>query len=251
MNITLSVRSEILKMKRTASWYFLSLVATVVPTVFALTVALSPSSAEVNPWTALYVEEFKSLNLLVLPMFTILICTLLPQIEFRNTTWKQVLASPQRFSEVYLSKFMVVQLLLLLFLMLFLLTATICGLITGWVSPLTQLHRYQPDADQILQQTVRTYLSVFGLSVAQFILGMLMKNFIAPVATGFVLWLLGNLLLFEMHGWVARFFPYSLSQMVAFPKYEDQFPATMIISLGWGLLLLGAGYLLFLRKKRD
>jgi len=251
MNLALSLRSEMLKTKRTASWYFVTIIAIAVSAIFVLTVSANDPSNKANLWTAIYTEEFKSLNLLVLPMFTILVCTLLPQIEYRNNTWKQVLASPQKFMQIYLSKFLVVQLLLLLFLFVFLVSAAVCTLLSGTLNPSLQLFDYSPDWPSLAQCTVRTYLSLLSLSVIQFVLGLTMKNFIAPIATGFVLWLVGNLLLFEMHSTLANIFPYSFSAMVVFPKYKASFPMIELGSVGLSVLCLAGGYYLFARVKRN
>ena len=70
MNLAIAFRSEILKTKRTASWYSVTIVAIAVSALFVLTVSANDPSHKANPWTAIYTEEFKSLNLLVLPMFT-------------------------------------------------------------------------------------------------------------------------------------------------------------------------------------
>lgn len=245
MKLAIAVRSEILKTKRTACRYFVPIIAIVVSAIFVLTVSANDPLHPAHPWTAIFNEEFKSLNLLVLPMFTILVCTLLPQIEYRSNAWKQVLASPQKLMQLYFSKFFVVQLLILMFLFLFLLSAVFCTVLNGWANPSLQLFTYSPDWHLLGQYAVRTYLSVLSVSVIQFILGLTMKNFIAPIATGFILWMLGNLLLFEMHSALANFFPYSFSAMVVFPRYDVSFPAVTFTSVGLSIFFLAVGYLFF------
>jgi lantibiotic transport system permease protein len=249
MNLSISIRSELLKTKRTALWYFTLTIAIAVSTIFALTVSANDPSPKMNPWTAIYTEEFKSLNLLVLPIFTILVCTLLPQIEFRSNTWKQVLASPQKLTQIYFSKFLLVQILLFLFLVIFLTSAAVCTLISGIFSPSLQIFQYSVDWHLLLQCTGRTYFSILALSVIQFILGLTIKSFIVPIAVGFILWLLGNVLLFEMHSSLAHIFPYSFSAMTVFPKYNASFPGIEITSVGLSLLCLLGGYFLFAKRK--
>jgi lantibiotic transport system permease protein len=249
MNLAIAFRSEILKTKRTASWYFAIIIAIAVSALFVLTVSANDPSQKVNPWTAIYQEEFKSLNLLVLPMFTILVCTLVAQIEYRNNTWKQVLASPQKLAQIYLSKFMVVQLLLLLFLLVFLLSAGFCTLLGGMISPSMHLFDYSFGWQTLAERAVRTYVSILGLSAIQFVLALIMRNFIAPIAIGFILWLIGNVLLFEMHSPIANVFPYSFSAMTVFSRYDGSFPLVEFTSLGLTVLCLAGGYLFFGRQK--
>lgn len=55
-------------------------------------------------------------GLVFLPLFVILLCTLLPQIEYRNNTWKQVFDSSQTKEAVFLARFLNINRLILLFL---------------------------------------------------------------------------------------------------------------------------------------
>ena len=248
MNLAISFRSELLKTKRTASWYFAIIIAIIVSVIFVLTVAGNDSSPKINPWTAIFNEEFKSLNLLVLPLFTILVCTLLPQIEYRNNTWKQVHASPQKIVHIYLSKFLMVQALLVLFLVIFLASAVLCALLCAIAHPSLLLLETAPDWYALVQKTIQTYVSILAVSVIQFNLGLILKNFIAPIATGFLLWLLGNVLLFEMHSSLTYIFPYSFSAMTAFPQYNGSSLWIGIASAGLSITMLAGGYFLYIRK---
>jgi hypothetical protein len=247
MNLLISLRSEMLKSKRTASWYFTIISAVLIPCLFALTIGLDAHSPQnmKNPLKAIYMEEFKSLNLLVLPMFVILICTLLPQIEYRNNTWKQVFTSPQTMMQVYLSKFLHVQLLILLFLVVFFISTAVSTVVINFIHPAVKLFDYSMEWGLVVMYIVKTYLCIIAVSVVQFITGLKAKGFIAPIAIGFILWVMGNLLIFEMHSSCANVFPYSFSTMVMFSKYEDVMPLVQSNSCGLGCLFLVAGYFIF------
>ena len=89
MNLLISVRSEILKTKRTAAFYLTIIAAALVPFILLLDVCfdgISPENMK-DAFNALLREGFGILSVLIFPMFVILVCTLLPQIEFRNNTW--------------------------------------------------------------------------------------------------------------------------------------------------------------------
>lgn len=91
MNIAISFRSELLKTRRSSIWYACVLIAAVVPVVMLFDVydnkeAISRLAAE--PWQRVYRLGGQMLNILLLPLFTVLVCTLLPQLEYRNNTWK-------------------------------------------------------------------------------------------------------------------------------------------------------------------
>jgi lantibiotic transport system permease protein len=90
MNTFTAFRTELLKSKRTACWYLAILAAMAIPLVFVIDVSADGISPEnrVNPLAALYIEGFKAVNVLILPLFVILVSTLLTYTEYRCNTWK-------------------------------------------------------------------------------------------------------------------------------------------------------------------
>ena len=117
MNILISLRSEILKTKRTAAVYLAILAAILFPVLLLLDVAFDGVNPEtrLDPFNIFITESFKAINLVVLPMFIILVSTLLPQVEYRNNTWKQVFTSPQSMHRIFFARYLNLQLFILLF----------------------------------------------------------------------------------------------------------------------------------------
>src|SRR6187551_3066581 len=130
MNLLISLRSELLK-TRTASFYLTLIGAAAGPVIYLLNILLDEGesdSLKKDPLNALFKILSEMNGVALFPLFIILICTLLPQIEYRNNTWKQVFASPQTKVNVFLAKFMNVHLLMLVFLIathLFMLLAAV------------------------------------------------------------------------------------------------------------------------------
>ena len=119
MNFIISLRSELLKTTGTASFYLTLIGAAVGPVMYLLNVLIDENEiddAGKDPLNALFKMLSEMNGAALFPLFIILICTLLPQIEYRNNTWKQVFASPQTKVNVFLAKFMNVHLLMLAFL---------------------------------------------------------------------------------------------------------------------------------------
>jgi len=119
MNLLISLRSELLKTRRTASFYLTLIGAAVGPVMFLLNVLLDEDELDgtsKDPLNALFKMLSEMNGVALFPFFIIMICTLLPQIEYRNNTWKQVFTSPQTKANVFLAKFMNVHLLMLIFL---------------------------------------------------------------------------------------------------------------------------------------
>src|SRR5690349_9113020 len=98
MNLLTALRSEILKTKRTAAFYFTLIMAVPIPFIFLLNVLTGGGDVKVThegPLNALFDLGLERNGMVFFPLFVVLVCTLLPQIEYRNNTWKQVLTSPQ------------------------------------------------------------------------------------------------------------------------------------------------------------
>ena len=121
MSLTVSLRSEFLKTKRSPIWILTLCMAAFVP-IFLLLIfkevqddKLSSQVAVISkdPWNFYFYQATGMISIVFLPMFIVLLSALLPQIEYRNHTWKQVYVSPQSFFNIYLSKFLIVQILLI------------------------------------------------------------------------------------------------------------------------------------------
>jgi lantibiotic transport system permease protein len=251
MNLLISLRAELLKTKRTAVWYLTILSAISIPLIFVIDVngdGVSPENKN-NPLLAIFIEGLKGVNLLILPMFVILVCTLLLQLEYRNNTWKQVLTSPQKMAQVYLAKFACVQLFILLFMAVFITASFFGSLAIDAIDPTLKLFTHAVDWKVIAGYFTRTYVCILAFSAVQFIIALQFKNFIAPIAIGFILWVTGILLVFQIHASFANLFPYSYSTMVMFPMFEKQWTVIQWGSAGYGTAFLIGGYLWFQKKK--
>src|SRR5262245_55552171 len=119
MTLTASLRSEFLKTKRTSVLYLILVAAFVVPFVLVFDHGSPDPNTPANGWYNFYREGFMIFAFVFIPLFHILVSTLLMQIEIKNQPWKQVLASPQSFFHVLLAKFAVLQVASLVFMLVF------------------------------------------------------------------------------------------------------------------------------------
>ena len=246
-----ALRSEILKSKRTSSWYLTILGSAVLPVIFMLDACADGLNTEnlKDPLNAIINEGFKGINLLILPMYIILICTLLPQIEYRNNTWKQVFTSPHTLAEIFLSKFLHVQLMIILFLILFNLSVAASATGIYFIKPSIGMFNHSMDWSKLISFNVKTYLSIVAVSAIQFLIGLRFKSFIAPIAIGFVLWVIGGILVFEVRSSLANGFPFSYPTMIMFPTFISLVPTLLWNSVGYALFFVLAGYVAFKNRK--
>ncbi len=211
MSFLISTQAELLKTKRTASFWLSVIGAAFIPTLLFIGLITNPDAARnlaKDPWTKFFNMGWQILSVFLLPMYIILVSTLITQIEFKNNTWKQVFASPQSFGNIFFSKFLTIHLMILFCYVLFntfmLLAAVIGNLIN---SKYTFLDR-SIDWEMLLRLNIRTYISILGISAIQYGLSLRFKNFIAPVGIGLIL-VIGNIIALNLHWEHIYKYPYS------------------------------------------
>ena len=203
MSFAISLQSEVLKTKRSASFWLSILAALIMPVIFFLVFYFKPDGAIKNlqkdPWGTYFSWGWGVLNVFIFPMFVILICTLIPQIEFKNNAWKQVFASPQSLGSIYFSKFLTIHLMIFFFFLCFISLMFLSAIFTNILNSNFSFFDKPVDWQRLGKLVCKTYISILGISAIQYCLSLRFKNFIAPVGIGLAL-LVGGLLAREV-GW--------------------------------------------------
>lgn len=253
MNLLISLRSEILKTKRTASFYFTLIGAAVVPFIYLLDISADGLSDDLkrDPLNELFKTSSELNGLVFFPMFIILVCTLLPQIEYRNNTWKQVFASPQTKANVFVAKFLNIHFLMLLFLMASHVFMFLDVVIIHFIYPELNLLSQPLNGYTLIVKSVNSYVTTLALCSLQFWLGLRFKNFIVPIAIGLALWLTGTFLVFEYKSSLAKYFPYSLHIFDHQPLGNTRVVTIAWTSIGYSVLFLVYGFIDFRRRKMN
>src|SRR6476620_9059762 len=142
MNILISLRSELLKTTRTASFYITLIGAAVGPVIYLFNLLLDEGEVDAlknDPLNTLFKILSEMNGTALFPLFVILICTLLPQIEYRNNTWKQLFAAPQTKGTVFLAKFININRLIVLFLVASLVYLSLAIVVMHFADPTRNL----------------------------------------------------------------------------------------------------------------
>ncbi|HEU5291171.1 MAG TPA: ABC transporter permease [Cyclobacteriaceae bacterium] len=247
MTFTASLRSEFLKVKRTSIIYLVLIAAFVIPLVLAFDHDYDPKDPA-NGWDNYYREGFMVFVFVFLPLFFVLASTLLMQIEVKNNTWKQVLASPQSYFNILIAKFSVIQAFAFLFVVVFNIYMLIGAVVTDWIfdlSYLTYLERWP----ELLKANAMAYGATLGVSALGFWLALRSKNFITPIAVGFLLWLFGPTIAFEFKWPHADKYVYALPFTVVSQRFEADRVFHQLLSVGYGVLFFGLAYLEFVMKR--
>jgi hypothetical protein len=251
MSLSLSLRSELLKSNRTASFYLTLVAAAVVPFIFVLDATvdgISPENRSVI-FNKVFIEGLKMTGFLILPMFVVLICTLLPQIEYKNNAWKQVFTAPQAKTSVFIAKFINIHFFILFFIVANLLLTLIAAAVLHFVQPSLNVLNQPLDTYNIFVNIVNTYVTLLALGTLQFWLGLKFKNFIAPIAIGISLWIIGSMLVMQFESSLAVYFPYSFHVYNVFPQYKSQLNTVRWASVAYAIVFLLFGFIDFKTRK--
>ena len=252
MSLLLSLRSEILKTKRTASFYLTIAAAAFGPLMTLLDIMMDegiPAGERHLFFNKLFIDKFQMTGLLALPIFMILVCTLLPQIEHRNNTWKQVLTSPTTKAHVFLSKFMIIQLLVVAFLICNLLFMFVCAVVVHIKNPALHLLSQPLDVSGIVLSRINSYLVLLGLCAIQYWMGLRFKNFIAPVGIGVALYFAGTILVMQLQHGNVVYLPYTMFLYNGLPEHAPYVSGMNWYSLGYAVAFLAFGFLSFRRRR--
>lgn len=252
MKLLTALRAEMLKTKRTASFYFMLVCAALIPAILLLNLLTGGgdlAAIRKDPLNAIFELDAERSGIVFFPIFVVLVCTLLPQIEYRNNTWKQVLAAPQTKANVFLAKFLNVNLLVLLFLVANLVFMALVVVLTHFVHPALNLLHQPFDANKLLVRTANAYVTMLALCAFQFWLGLRFRNFIIPIAVGLFLWITGMMMALEFKSSLLDVFPYSLQIFPYAAEFQSKMTQVILTSVGYAILFLLLGFLDFRNRK--
>jgi hypothetical protein len=252
MKLLTALRAEMLKTKRTASFYFTLIGAAPVPLIFMLNVLTGGGDVDaVHKGTLNDVFQLgmERNGLVFFPLFVILICTLLPQIEYRNNTWKQVFAAPQTKGNVFLAKFLNINWLILLFLLASLVYMSLGIVVMHFANPARDMLHQPFNIKKLLAGIANSYITMLALCAFQFWLGLRFRNFIVPIAIGLALWITGMMMTLEFQSDFINYFPYSFQIFPFMAKLQPKLTQVAWTSVAYAIVFLLLGFMNF-RKRR-
>jgi hypothetical protein len=191
MTFLIAARTELIKTRRSSAFWLSVLGAAFMPVIFFLMYTLKPKSfipaLAGDPWTGHFLRGWQSLAPFLLPMFVILSCSLITQIEYKNNTWKQVFASPQSIGAIFFSKFLAIHIMILFCFLLFNFFMIISALAVNVINKGYSFTHHAIDWLTLVKWSFKTYVSVLGICALQYWLSLRFKNFIVPIAIGLAL----------------------------------------------------------------
>lgn len=188
MSFLISTKAELIKTRRSASFWLSLLGSAVIPFILFLVYVLKADKNYArladNPWETHFTQGYQAFAAFLLPMFVILICSLIPQIEFKNNTWKQVFASPQSTGNIFFAKYASIVMMIMFLFTMFNVLMILGGVIADMLfSKYTFLNK-AINWGALIKLNFKTFVSLLGIISIQYWLGLRFKNFIAPIGIG-------------------------------------------------------------------
>ncbi len=184
------------------------------------------------------------MNVALLPMGIILAISLITQLEYKNNAWKQLHATPQRFTTIFVSKFVIILLMQAQLFVFFnigvYLSAIIPSLVLAGVpyppEPFPFMH--------FIRESGYYFIDSLPIIAIQYLLALQFKNFLVSIGTGMILIVAGLGMLSWKYAYV---YPYSYGTLY----FLGRFPELNLhaLALGWFGVILFIAYLLYLTKK--
>ena len=203
MSYTLSLQTEILKTRRSAAFWVCFLGSGFIPAIFTLMYSLRPDNFvprfKVQPWESHFLHGWQAFSAFLLPMFVILVCSMIPQIEYKNNTWKQVFASPQSLGNIFFSKFSTILLMIIFLFVMFNFFMIGSAVLVSVINKGYPFLRSSAQWDLILKMNLKTFVALLGIISIQYWLSLRLKNFIVPIAVGLALLITAMILMSWEH----------------------------------------------------
>ena len=212
-----NMKAEIMKIRRTHALWLTVGGAGFIPLINFLKLVGRPDiflpRLPDNPWTSFIHENWAPAASFLLPVYVILLISLIAQIEYGNKTWKLVYTSPRSHADIFISKFFVVNLLVLACFILFTVFIQLSGYAVWVINHEYHFTTYPTPWTHIMMVSAKMYLSVLGIMGIQFSLSLHAPNYLTPLGVGMAL-LIGG---FMIRQWEhITYYPYMHPILVYF-----------------------------------
>lgn len=188
MNFLVSLKTELLKTKRSAAFWVCFLGSGFIPAIFTLMYSFKPETfaprLKVQPWESHFLHGWQAFSAFLLPMFVIIVCSQVVQIEYKNNTWKQVFASPQSIGNIFFSKYSTILLMILFLFVMFNIFMFGSGILVNLIHKEYSFLNNSMQIDLLLKMNLKSFVALLGIISIQYWFSLRTKNFIVPIAIG-------------------------------------------------------------------
>lgn len=182
-----TLSADVLKLRRTAALR-LTLFSGVLPVLLTFCIFYFKGQyiikGGVDPWPRFVSTCWQTAGTLLLPLFVVLLTSLVVNIETKATAWKHLYALPVGRGAVFVSKLLLLLTLNAVALLLFASAVLGAGLLLGQLKPGLGFQSHQAPLETILRMLGHTYVATLGLLAVQYIVSLYWRSFVVPVGVG-------------------------------------------------------------------
>jgi hypothetical protein len=247
-----SFQSEWLKKRRSASSWLTILGGFFIPVILLIARLVDFGTlAKVNGgdhlWEFLYSRSWQFMGLFLLPMGVILAASLVTQLEFRNNTWKQLHATPQRLTTIFLAKLVVILVMMLQFFVLFNIGIYLSGVLPALFRGVPYPKEAYPWR-AFLRGNGRYFVDCLPIIGLQYLISLQFRNFLVPIGVGVALYVASMIAIFWKYGYII---PYCYGALNFLRSNSKVDPGVnfQIWAVGYFFVFTIAGYILYMTKK--
>lgn len=226
---SLNLKNELIKLKRTFAFWLTIISALVIPLLFFIIYLIKHAKLaqpiDVNPWDKFMTNQIQNAIPLLVPLFIILITSLIIQVEHKSSGIKHLFALPIPKWSVYYSKLSIVIFSIITAYIYFFIAILFFGALLGVIHSNLGFLDFQPDYLKYLKMLATSFTASLGIVGIQFWLSFRLKNFIIPLAIGMTLFIIG---LIASQAPESIYFPYAYNVLSI--SLGDKMPLTFGLS---------------------
>lgn len=201
-----------------------------------------------NPYDAFLSMGWNNSAFFLIPLFVVILNSLILNIEHSNGGWKMLLTSPVSRLNIYLSKWTVINLLSFLTHLFFALFLLGFVFLLSVLKPKIGFDGYEPDLQRFFWWSLKIFIATLGLSTLQYQFSLWMKNSFKSIGIGLMGVISGLILMRWEH---IDYYPYAFTGL-SFSRFDHenmQFFLHEYMSLAYAAGILIIGWFLWKRKQ--
>jgi hypothetical protein len=226
---TSSLKNELIKLKRTFAFWLTIISAIIFPILFFIAYLLKHENLApavgVNPWEKFMTTQIENSIPFFIPMFIVLITSLIMQVEHKSLGIKHLFSLPVPKWSIYLGKLTIVIFAITTTYIYYYVTILLTGVLLGAIHSDLAFLDFQPEHLKFIKVLATSFIATLGIIGIQFWLSFRFKNFIIPLGIGMFLAIIGIIL---SQATQSIYFPYSFSVLSV--SLGDKMPLTFGIS---------------------
>lgn len=207
-----SIKNELIKLKKTFAFWLSIISAISFPALFFLVYffkykAQIPKTG-INPWEKFMTIQIENSIPFLIPMFIVLITSLIVQIEHKSLGIKHLFTLPVPKWSIYFGKLTIVLLTIIVTYIYYYLVMLLSGTLLGFIHPELAFLDFLPEHLKYIKILWTSFVASLGIVGIQFWLSFRNKNFIIPLGVGMLLAIVGVIV---SQAPESIYFPYSFS----------------------------------------